>query len=250
VHREQSGIGFKDNITVKDVSFRYDSLNPLVLNGVNLTIPRGSKIAFVGPSGSGKSTLIDVVMGLFLPVSGHVSIDGIRMDESTRESWQAGVGYVPQTVFLYNDTVARNIAFGVASIDAERLANSCDWAQLGPLIAKLPDGLNTKLGERGVRLSGGERQRIGLARAFYRKPDVLVLDEATSALDGRTEKAVIEAIRTHLPMTTTLMIAHRISTVRHCDKLYVMDRGEILTEGSFSELIETSELFQELTTFS
>jgi ATP-binding cassette subfamily C protein len=241
---------FTDRIDVKDVSFRYDAVNPQVLNAVSLTLKRGEKTAFVGPSGSGKSTLIDIIVGLFSPMSGSVLIDGAPLNDTNKAGWRARVGYVPQVVYLYDDSIAHNIAFGQTEIDQDRLREACAWAQLGPLLEKLPEGLDTQLGERGVRLSGGERQRIGLARAFYRRPEVLVLDEATSALDSKTEKAVIEAIEHNLPDATVLMIAHRISTVRNCDRLYVMDRGDIVAQGSFADLVKSNELFQELAQIS
>lgn len=243
-------IRFNKCIEIEKLSFRYDLVNPLVLDDVTLKIAKGEKVGFVGPSGSGKSTLIDIIMGLFSPISGRVLIDGVVLDASTKENWRARIGYVPQSVFLYDDTIARNIAFGQDPVDVDRLREACDWAQLSGFVASQADGFDTLLGERGVRLSGGECQRIGLARAFYRQPEVLVLDEATSALDSQTEEAVIRSIERYLPHTTALMIAHRISTVQHCDRLFVMSRGKVHAEGSFAQLMGTNKLFRDLARIS
>ncbi|MFK7962992.1 MAG: ABC transporter ATP-binding protein [Burkholderiaceae bacterium] len=243
-------IEFRQTIRTKHLQFAYPQSERAVLSDINIEIAIGQKVAFVGPSGSGKTTLIDMLTGMLAPDSGSLMVDARQLDTNNMSSWQAMIGYVPQEVFLYNDTVARNVAFGVQDVDLERVREVCRIAQIAQTIeSEMPDGYQTLIGERGVRLSGGQRQRLGLARALYRQPKVLVLDEATSALDSDTEAKVIAAIYDELPSMTTIMIAHRISTVRRCDKLFVMDRGEIVDEGSYQSLLQTDTLFKDLARF-
>ena len=243
-------IEFKQAIRTKHLQFAYPQSERAVLSDINVEIGIGQKVAFVGPSGSGKTTLIDVLTGMLAPDSGSITVDAQQLDASNMPSWQAMIGYVPQEVFLYNDTVARNVAFGEQDVDLERVREVCRIAQIAQTIeSEMPNDYQTLIGERGLRLSGGQRQRLGLARALYRQPKVLVLDEATSALDSDTEARVIAAIYDELPSMTTIMIAHRISTVRRCDKLFVMDRGEIVDEGSYQSLLQTDTLFKDLARF-
>ena len=231
------------------MSFQYDNINQDVLKNVSLRIPKGEKIGFVGPTGSGKTTLINLIMGLLEPAEGTLSVDGTPIDTDSLADWQRRIGYVPQEIFLFDDTLAHNIAFGQA-IDKDRLRAACKTAQIDAFIEnELAGGYETYIGEGGVRLSGGQQQRIGLARALYRQPEVLVLDEATSALDNVTESHVVEAILEHLPNVTILMIAHRISTVQRCDRLFVLDRGEIIDHGSYDHLLESSSTFRDLARF-
>ena len=220
-------------VELRSVSFRYIGDGPPVLGEIDLTISRGARIGFVGKTGCGKSTLIDLVMGLLDASSGVVLVDGTPLADSNRRQWQRRIAHVPQTIFLSDTSIAENIAFGlpVEQVDMARIERAAAMAQLGEFIAGLPEGFNTFVGERGVRLSGGQRQRIGLARALYRDVDVLVLDEATSALDDRTEAAVMREIEALGRDVTLLMIAHRLSTLRHCDRIIELAAGRILRVG-------------------
>lgn len=217
-------------IALRDVSYAYAHGGQPVLSSINLNICSGERIGFIGKTGCGKSTLIDIIMGLLNPVSGAVEIDGLAMTLGNRRRWQRRLAHVPQSIFLADTTIAKNIAFGTRgdSIDMIRLQRAADMAQLTEFILGLPEGFDTLVGERGVRLSGGQRQRIGLARALYRDVDVLILDEATSALDDATEAAVMNEIDALDGTRTLLMIAHRLSTLRHCDWIVEMKEGEIV----------------------
>ncbi len=240
---------FERQIELRGIGFRYASAGTDVLSGIDLSIPKGAKVAFIGSTGSGKSTLIDIVVGLLLPVAGTFTVDGTPITAANAASWRRKVAYVPQDQFLYDDTITSNIAFGVATdrIDAQRIRDAARIAQIDTFIAHdLPDGYETVIGERGVRLSGGQRQRIGLARAFYRQPEVLLLDEATSALDGITEEAVMSALRDELPHLTVIMIAHRLSTVKFCQCIYQIDKGQIVATGSYDELLASSRDFRQM----
>jgi ABC-type multidrug transport system fused ATPase/permease subunit len=189
-------------------------------------------IGFVGPSGSGKSTLIDIIMGLLRPQYGDVTVDGSSIFKLNR-TWQSNIGYVPQNIYLTDDTFRRNIAFGIPDeqIDENRVIYALKIAQLSDLITQIENGLDTVVGERGIKLSGGQRQRIGIARAIYFNPKILVLDEATSALDVLTEKEIMESLISLKGIITILIIAHRISTVMSCDKIYVIEEGKIIKNG-------------------
>jgi ABC-type multidrug transport system fused ATPase/permease subunit len=240
-------LAFDQSLSIAHINYRHDPHNPPALRDVSLEIKPGEKVAFVGPSGSGKTTLIDILMGLYEPQSGVVSIDGVPLTAATREAWREKIGYVPQDVFLYEDTLAQNVAFGAHDIDMDRLRRVCGWAQIRDEIEnEMPDGYNTILRENGSRLSGGQKQRIGIARALYRQPAVLLMDEATSALDTITERALIKALDDAAANTTIIVIAHRLSTVRNCDRLIVMDQGKIVAQGSYEELIASNTLFQDL----
>jgi ATP-binding cassette subfamily C protein len=219
---------FTREIVVDRISYTYEDGRPHALRDVSLTIRRGESVGIVGPSGAGKSTLVDVMLGLLAPASGRVVVDGENI-AARLEGWQSQIGYVPQDPAIVDDTVRRNVAFGVAdeAIDEQRLADAVRVARLSDLVAALPDGLDTRLGEQGVRVSGGERQRIAIARALYDDPAVLVFDEATSALDDQTEREIVEAIDALRGARTIVVIAHRTSTVRSCDRLIMLDRGRI-----------------------
>jgi ATP-binding cassette, subfamily B, bacterial PglK len=211
-----------DAIIMREVSFRYPSRSRPALDGLSLTIARNASVGVIGPTGSGKSTFVDLLLGLYQPTAGEILIDGRPLTPALVPSWQASIGYVPQDIFLIDDTIARNIAFGVPDneIDDARLREACAMAQLLDFIeAQLPDGLDTNVGERGVRLSGGQRQRIGLARALYHRPSLLILDEATSALDVATEAKLLEALRSLAGKLTMVVAAHRLSAVENCDQL-------------------------------
>ncbi|MDX8434339.1 ABC transporter ATP-binding protein [Mesorhizobium abyssinicae] len=218
---------FDRAIVFKDVSFLYAGEEPPILERFNLTISKGSKVGFVGKTGSGKSTTVDLLMGLLEPSSGAIEIDGQRLDGSTRRAWQRQIAHVPQSIFLADASIGDNIAFGIdpVTIDHERVRNAARQAALANFIESLPQGYETRVGERGVRLSGGQRQRIGIARALYRQASVLVFDEATSALDMETETAVMEAVRELPAELTVLIIAHRLTTVENCDEIVTLENG-------------------------
>lgn len=227
-------------LSLHDVWLSYEDAAEPALKGVSLCIPAGAAIGFVGPTGAGKSTLVDVILGLLPPDSGEMRIDGVPVRPETVSAWQGSIGYVPQAIYLLDDTIRRNVALGLedSDIDEEAVLRAVETAQLGDLLARLPKGLDTWVGEHGARLSGGERQRIGIARALYHDPDVLILDEATSALDTTTERAVVQAVEVLKGGRTVIMIAHRLSTVKACDTLYYLRRGRIEAEGPFAALQE------------
>jgi ABC-type bacteriocin/lantibiotic exporter with double-glycine peptidase domain len=230
---------FRDALEVRDLHFRYSESTPWVLRGLNLRIPRGSRVGFIGSTGSGKSTLIDLLMGLLTPVQGTVLVDGQSVFPDHTREWQAHLAHVPQSIYLADISIAENIAFGVPSeqIDRERVRAAARQAQIADAIEAWTNGYDTFVGERGVRLSGGQRQRVGIARALYKRADVIVFDEATSALDNQTEAAVMEAIDGLHPDLTVLMVAHRLTTLRGCDLIVELERGEIRRIGTYQEII-------------
>ncbi len=234
-------------IEVENVSFTYPESERPALNEVHLTIPRGQAVGFVGASGSGKSTLIGVILGLLDPSRGQVLIDGVDI-AANRQGWQRNLGYVPQAIFLVDDTLRRNIALGMPErdIDPEKLAFAVRTACLERLVAALPDGLETRIGEKGARLSGGERQRVVIARALYRGPEVVVFDEATSNLDMATENELTEELRRLRGDKTLLIVAHRLASVRRCDTLVFLRDGRIEDCGTFDELLARSAAFRRL----
>lgn len=229
---------FRDVLTLERVSFQYPGTPAATLHEIDMRIPQGSCIGFIGGSGAGKSTLIDVILGLQAPTSGVVCVDGCDVRQNLR-GWQALIGYVPQSIFLADDTLRRNVALGLAEgeIDDAAVRRAVSAAQLDEFVATLPAGLETKVGERGVRLSGGQLQRIGIARALYHDPAVLVLDEATSALDTATEHGVMAAVRALRGRKTLVIVAHRMSTVEHCDWLYRVEAGRLVEAGEPPRLL-------------
>ena len=230
------------NLKVENLTFNYEGIADSVLNDVNVQIRNGEAVGFVGQSGSGKSTLIDIMLGLLEPQSGSVLINGQTV-ENVKQSWQKQIGYIPQTIFLMDDSLRRNIAIGISDneIDEVAIVEALKSAQLEEFVASLPEGLDTVVGERGVRLSGGQRQRIGIARALYHRPSVLVLDEATSSLDTETEHGVMQAVQALQGDKTVIIVAHRLSTVEYCDRLYRLDAGRIVDEGTFDEVMNRSQ---------
>ncbi len=239
---------FADRIDVRGVTFRYRADLEPVLQDVDLTIGRGEFVGICGPTGGGKSTLVDLLVGLLQPTEGTITVDGTPLGRRPLWWWDQ-LGVVSQAVFLTNDTLRRNIAFGTlddAEIDEARLERCVRRAQLEPVVTDLPDGLDTVVGERGIRLSGGQRQRIAIARALYREPEVLVLDEGTSALDGATERALVQAIDEATHERTLIAIAHRISTIRNADRILVVSGGRVVDQGTYDELLGRNELFQAL----
>jgi ABC-type multidrug transport system fused ATPase/permease subunit len=219
---------FVRDIALKNVSFRYSGNHEPSLRALNLKVRKGAKVGIVGETGSGKSTLTDLLMGLLEPTGGTIEIDGRPLDRTTRAAWQAEIAHVPQAIFLSDSTIAENIAFGIepAAIDRRRLERAAEQAALGKFVRSLPDGYDTLVGERGIRLSGGERQRIGIARALYKRADVIFFDEATSALDVETERAVINSIRDLDPDLTVFIVAHRLTAVEHCDIVVTLRSGQ------------------------
>ena len=236
-----SSFQFK-TIEVAQLNFKYEQSESLVLSNINLKIFSGEAVGFIGQSGSGKSTLIDIMLGLLEPQSGSVLINGQTIVK-IRQSWQKQIGYIPQTIFLMDDSLRRNIAIGIADaeIDEVAIVEALKSAQLEDFVASLSEGLDTVVGERGVRLSGGQRQRIGIARALYHRPSVLVLDEATSSLDTETEHGVMQAVQALQGDKTVIIVAHRLSTVEYCDRLYRLDAGRIVDEGTFDEVMNRSQ---------
>ncbi len=239
-HSPHLTTAFQYDITLEHLSYRYPSAQSPAIEDLSLTIRKGESIALVGKSGSGKTTLVDIVLGLLQPASGDIKVDGVSIYNNLR-AWQNLLGYIPQSIFLSDETVEQNIAFGVPidQIDPDRLWEAVQAAQLEDLIATLPEGVKTPVGERGVRLSGGQRQRIGIARALYHGREILVLDEATSALDTETEQRVSEAINTLAGSKTLIIIAHRFSTIKQCDRIYRLDQGRLQQSGSYEEVISS-----------
>jgi len=234
-------LNLKIAIELQDIYFAYDSAPTEALSGVSLQINRGEAVGLIGPSGSGKSTLIDVLLGLLAPTSGNVLVDGVNVNLHIR-TWQDQIGYVPQSIFLTDESLRSNVALGIpkSKIDEQAVRAAIRSAQLEEFVATLPNGLDTVVGERGVRLSGGQRQRIGIARALYHNPSVLVLDEATSSLDTETEHGVMQAVQALQGDKTVIIVAHRLSTVEYCDRLYRLEDSRIVDEGSFQEVTSRS----------
>jgi ABC-type multidrug transport system fused ATPase/permease subunit len=236
-HKNSDRSTLTSAISIVDISFSYAESLKNVVSGVSVKIGRGEAVGLIGSSGSGKSTLVDILLGLLEPNSGKVLVDGSDIHDDLR-GWQDQIGYVPQSIFLTDDTLRRNVAFGLPKdkIDDDAVRSAIRSAQLEEFVASLPEGMETVVGERGVRLSGGQRQRIGIARALYNNPDVLVLDEATSSLDTETEHGVMQAVQALQGDKTVIIVAHRLSTVEYCDRLYRLENAQIVDEGTFSEV--------------
>jgi ABC-type multidrug transport system fused ATPase/permease subunit len=224
---------FRQGLALESICYSYPAAEKPTLHNINLTVKCGAAVGFIGGSGAGKSTLVDLILGLLTPTSGMVRVDGIDIQTNLR-AWQNQIGYVPQSIFLTDDTLRRNVAFGVteSQIDEASVWQAICAAQLEEFVSELPQGLDTVVGERGVRISGGQRQRIGIARALYRDPTVLVLDEATSSLDIATESGVVDAVRALHGKKTILIVAHRPSTIAHCDHVYRLEQGRVIEEIS------------------
>jgi ABC-type multidrug transport system fused ATPase/permease subunit len=236
--KEHSPLLFEKALVLENISFQYPSAETLVLKEICLSIRQGESIGFIGSTGGGKSTLVDIILGLLVPVSGVVKVDGIDIQTNPR-GWQDQIGYVPQTIFLTDDTIRRNIAFGLSDNQVQDaiIWNALRSAQLEQFVKNLPEGLDTQIGEGGVRLSGGQRQRVGIARALYHNPSVLVLDEATSALDTITESAFMDAVHALKEDKTLIIVAHRLTTLKHCDYLFKVESGKIIEEDKSSILL-------------
>ena len=232
-------IKFEKSIKLENLSFRYGQDGASVLKNLNLNLEKGKRYGFVGTTGCGKSTLLDVIMGLLVPTKGHLKIDDNIIDIHNYRSWQVIIAHVPQAIYLSDTSLAENIAFGVEpdKIDMTKLREAAQKAQIAETIEALPQKYDTFVGERGIRLSGGQRQRIGIARALYKNAQVIVFDEATSALDNETDLAVMEGIEQLADDLTILIVAHRVSTLKRCDKIFRMDKGEIIEEGVYEEML-------------
>lgn len=249
--RQAEPLPFQRSIELKGVTFSYPESSEPVLKDLNLIIEANTSVAFVGATGSGKTTTVDIILGLLQPDQGALLVDGVVIEETNLRNWQNNLGYVPQHIYLSDDTIASNIAFGVPpkKVDRQAVERAAKIANLHDFImSELPKGYDTMVGERGVRLSGGQRQRIGIARALYHNPAVLILDEATSALDNVTEKGVFNAVENVAKTKTVIMIAHRLSTIRNCDVIYLLEKGRIVAKGSYHELLESSLQFRMMAT--
>lgn len=245
--RPAISLPFEDRLELKNVTFRYPGTTLPVIQDLSLSVRAHSSVAFVGKTGSGKTTMADIILGLLTPETGEMSVDGVDVTPDNIAGWQRNLGYVPQEIYLRDDTVAQNIAFAEekARIDMKAVERSAKIANIHEFITnELPQGYETFVGERGIRLSGGERQRIGIARAMYYDPLVVVLDEATSALDSATEREVFEAVENIAKAKTMIIIAHRLATVRNCDVVYVIEAGNIIAQGTYDELIDSCEVFR------
>jgi ATP-binding cassette, subfamily B, bacterial PglK len=244
----QSPIQFnKLNIELQDIRFTFPGKETPALDGLNLQIKQHQMIAFVGSSGAGKSTTVDIILGLLKPERGALLIDGVEVTSKNLRGWQSKVGYVPQNIFLLDDSILKNIAFGVpeSEINLEKAILAAKKANIHSFIEDLPNGYMTTVGERGGQLSGGQRQRIGIARALYQEPEILILDEATSALDTVTERQILSEIHELAKNTTIIMIAHRLSTIKDSDVIFVFDHGKAVANGKYEELIDSSPEFNE-----
>jgi ABC-type multidrug transport system fused ATPase/permease subunit len=249
IEGDDSAIRLRRRLEFVDVAYAYPEATRPALCGLSLDVRANTTVGLVGPSGAGKTTAVDVLLGLLSPQSGEVRIDGTVLDASNVRAWQNRLGYVPQQIFLIDDSIAANIALGCTDeeIDMAAVERAARVADLHDFVVQdLPDGYRTDVGERGVRLSGGQRQRIGIARALYHDPDVLILDEATSALDNLTERAVMDAVHNLGHAKTIVIIAHRLSTVRNCDKIFMLEHGRCTAAGDYDDLFEQHERFREL----
>lgn len=237
---------FKSSLELRDITFTYPNIEKPVIEGLNLSIASNTLVGFAGKTGSGKTTLVDIILGLLQQQKGEMLIDGVPVTRENLRAWHGNLGYVPQNIYLSNSSVADNIAFGIPKdhINMEAVRHAAEMAQIHDFIAnEMKDGYNTMIGERGIRMSGGQRQRLGIARALYRDPSVLVMDEATSALDNQTEKAVMDAIDALHGTRTIILIAHRLSTLAKCDMIYQLECGKIVDSGSYQKLAERNLYF-------
>jgi ABC-type multidrug transport system fused ATPase/permease subunit len=237
---------FERSLVLERLSYGYPAMPRLAIDDVSLEIPRGQWVGFVGPTGAGKTTLIDLMLGLLAPTSGRILVDGRDLQDEVA-AWQRNIGYVPQNVYLLDDTVRRNIAFGLADddIDDERVWQALRGAQIDAFVRLLPGGLDAMIGERGDRLSGGERQRLGIARALYRDPQVLVVDEGTANLDNETEAAIVRTLAALKREKTIISISHRLAFFRDCDQIYLLKQGKLRNSGTLSDLVSTDSAFRE-----
>ena len=248
-YKNKDFLKLEKEIKLKNISYNYPNSSRTVLKNINLNIPVHQTIGIVGETGSGKTTTVDIILGLIEAQDGSLEVDGKVIDKDNKRAWQNSIGYVPQQIFLADDTISANIAFGKKNneINQDDVESASKIANLHEFVVnELPLKYQTLIGEKGVRLSGGQRQRIGIARALYNKPELLVFDEATSSLDNLTEKKVMEAIYNTKSKITKILIAHRLTTVKKCDKIFLFDKGTLVKEGTFEELLQISEKFREI----
>ena len=248
IHDNKEIIKLNKDIVLKNIYYDYPNASRTALKNINLCVPANTTVGLVGVTGSGKTTAVDIILGLLEAQKGTLEIDGEIITENNRRSWQRTIGYVPQNIYLSDDTIAANIAFGIAyeNIDQEAVERAAKIANIHEfIINELDQKYQTTIGERGVRLSGGQRQRIGIARALYHNPQVLILDEATSALDNLTEQAVMDEVYNFEKKMTIILIAHRLSTVKRCDSIFMLNKGKIEVQGTFEELIKKSTSFRD-----
>ncbi|MEL6273633.1 MAG: ABC transporter ATP-binding protein [Bacteroidota bacterium] len=240
-----------EKLSIDRLTFSYEGSEQVVIDNFSLDIFPGETVAFIGSTGSGKTTLVDLIVGLLDPKSGQILVDGQPLTPDKITAWRSSLAYVPQEVFLFDDTVLNNLTLGLPEVDTNKLEHACRLADIHDfIINNLPQGFATEIGERGVRLSGGQRQRLGLARALYAEPEVLILDEATSALDSITENGIIDSLN-RLPRTITkIVIAHRLSTVRHADRIYILRNGRIVDQGTFDSLLASNDAFKTMVELS
>ena len=240
-------LSFNSKITLNNIDYNYPYSSRTALQGINLTVPVKTTVGLVGTTGSGKTTTVDIILGLLEPQKGTLEVDGLVINKQNCKAWQKIIGYVPQNIYLADDSISANIALGVEAknINQDAVEHAAKIANLHEFIMNdLPNQYQTSTGERGIRLSGGQRQRIGIARALYHKPKVLILDEATSALDSLTEEVVMEAINNIDNDITIILIAHRLSTVKKCDTIFLLEKGKLKNTGTFEELIKDNNIFQ------
>jgi ABC-type multidrug transport system fused ATPase/permease subunit len=233
-------------IELKDVEFRYPGTKRRVLKGVDITAEPGESIAIVGPSGSGKSTVLRLLVRMFDPSSGTVKIDGVDVRDLTLESLRKSVAVVPQDTVLFNDTMLHNVTYGNMDASADEVRQAVQAAKLSEAVDRMPDGWATPVGERGLKLSGGEKQRVAIARAFLKKPRMLIADEATSALDSATEIAIMRSLEDLAAHRTSVFVAHRLSTIQHCDRIYVLADGIVRESGSHEQLMAARGLYHDM----
>lgn len=244
----QCSLPLTSQVSLQNISFTYPNKQTPAVENLTIDIPVNSVVGLVGASGSGKSTAIDLLLWLLTPQKGQLMVDGVAISEDNKRAWQDKIGFVSQSIFLSEGTIAENVAFGLAAneINTQQVHQAIKLANLNELVEQLPKGINTKVGERGVQLSGGQRQRIGIARALYNNAEVLVFDEATSALDGITEKVIMDAIHSFSGKKTIVMIAHRLKTVQKCDMIYLMESSKVVDKGTFEQLVNNNSVFKKM----
>ncbi|MBS2034790.1 ABC transporter ATP-binding protein [bacterium] len=237
---------WNQQIKLNNLTYQYPGTDKLILDNLSLTIPKNHSVGFVGATGAGKTTLVNILLGLLSPSQGEIVVDSQAVSAQNLANWQASLGFVPQDIVLVDDTITANIAFGVRpdEIRLEQVRHAARLAQIESFVNELPNGFDTQVGERGLRLSGGQRQRLGIARALYRDPSIVVFDEATSALDGVTEKAVMDAVTSLGQTKTLILIAHRLTTLKDCNQIFVLEKGRVVDSGTYAELLERNETFQ------